>query len=528
MTSISPTFALKAHTLLEGGQPDEAIFLCEQGLELYPDYATAYAVLAKAYRLTGDIRAAVGSIDRGLQRMPLDRGLLRLHSELYTGGQEAQWEEIDRQEYSLRPQNAQPEQNELPEQAELQAQRAEAEHEQPEQLLQWDEPTLVEETAEAETLETAEESEQTPSAVLWSDLLPEVEVRAEETAEQEKPEQPEEPVQPEQPVKPAEPEIELPEKDPKEKPEIQLPEPHEPTTEPHEPPKPEIEIPEKEEPEFPRPSEKPEIEPKQPEHPGKPEIELPDSPEPEIQEPKPSEIKPVQPEQPEIELPDQSPEIELPATPDIELPDTGAPSAPGQTPSALQAVAGGGLSQQESNSSNGVHGVLQQAAPRHTHLRVIESAGEAADMPSLIWRSRNVRLIPGLEFTPLRFESKKDKLYRRTYKIPDPPPFPDFPVEKKKAVRLQPEENKGPLTPLEELARRLEAARIPRVEEEELPAPPSPSEHRPAMVSETIAKIYEMQGATNEAIKAYEALARQKPEQAEAYLKKARELKNKS
>ncbi len=349
MTSISPTFALQAHTLLEGGQPVEAISLCEQGIELYPDYTTAYTVLAKAYRLTGDIRAAVESIERGLQRMPLDRSLLRLHSQMRHPA-----------------------------------------------------------------------SEQIPGAA----------------------------------PEPEQPEIELPEP---EQPEIELPEPEQP----------EIELPE----------------------PEQPEIELPE------------------PEQPQERNTVQPTSAEQPAT----------------APQLFTAVPGGIKLVQ-------AHGNGHHAPQRHTHLRVIESAGESSDMPSLIWRSRNVRLIPGLEFTPLRFESKKDKLYRRTYKIPDPPPFPDFPVEKKKAIRLQPEESRGNLTPLEELARRLEAARIPRVEEEEshpVIEPTTDTERRPAMVSETIARIYEMQGATQEAIRAYEALARQKPDQADVYLKKARELKNK-
>ena len=178
--------------------------------------------------------------------------------------------------------------------------------------------------------------------------------------------------------------------------------------------------------------------------------------------------------------------------------------------------------------------VLQaEVPPRHSHLRIIESA-DTTEMPSLIWRSRNVRLIPGLEFTPLRFESKKDKLYRPAYRIPDPPPFPEFEVTKKKPIRFQqrPDDSRTALTPLEELARRLEAARIPRVEEEEShPLPPPPTapraEQSSPMITETMAKIYEMQGAISEAIKAYEALARQKPEMAEQYTKKVRDLKNK-
>jgi hypothetical protein len=63
------------------------------------------------------------------------------------------------------------------------------------------------------------------------------------------------------------------------------------------------------------------------------------------------------------------------------------------------------------------------------------------------------------------------------------------------------------LTPLEELARRLEHARIPVIEEDE-----APSAYESSIVSETLANILVAQGKYAEALKAFQTLARMKPE----------------
>ncbi len=77
------------------------------------------------------------------------------------------------------------------------------------------------------------------------------------------------------------------------------------------------------------------------------------------------------------------------------------------------------------------------------------------------------------------------------------------------------------LTPLEELARRLENARIPVVEEV--------TEHRPvfttSIVSETLANILVSQGAFAEALKAFQTLARTKPERFDYFQERIWEMK---
>lgn len=80
----------------------------------------------------------------------------------------------------------------------------------------------------------------------------------------------------------------------------------------------------------------------------------------------------------------------------------------------------------------------------------------------------------------------------------------------------------GEMTPLEELAKRLENARIPVVEDEEHHRP-VPFE--PSIVSDTLANILVAQGAYAEALKAFQTLARIKPERLDYYEVRIAEMK---
>lgn len=197
-------------------------------------------------------------------------------------------------------------------------------------------------------------------------------------------------------------------------------------------------------------------------------------------------------------------------------------------------------------------------------------------------RSSNLRLIPGLEFAPLR---RGEDLKIRIAPLVNEPP-PDFneiveksageippvslptPVEKPEPEitepgpqepvidrsepehhdegslfegsvqtpdieeepffslplhKIEPEQEQSRMTPLEELARRLETARIPIVEEaEEEPELPA---FEPSIVSDTFAGILAGQGAYAEAIKAYQMLARMKPERHDHYAQKIEEMR---
>ena len=71
------------------------------------------------------------------------------------------------------------------------------------------------------------------------------------------------------------------------------------------------------------------------------------------------------------------------------------------------------------------------------------------------------------------------------------------------------EETSNALSALEQLAQRLEHARIPAIVEEKTISNPS---FMPSIVTETMANIYVQQGAYSQAIKAYQVLARNNPE----------------
>ena len=189
-------------------------------------------------------------------------------------------------------------------------------------------------------------------------------------------------------------------------------------------------------------------------------------------------------------------------------------------------------------------------------------------------RSSNLRLIPGLEFAPLRHEDNQKRqplaplinepmpepflTGRRKVSPPLPPieetllrkaspPLPPieetmlreepappiaFPGRRssgpiapaQQSAPAPPEKKSEELTPLEELARRLENARIPVVEEEDNFRP---SSFEPSIVSDTLANILVTQRAYAEALKAYQTLARSKPERLEYYEERIAEMKEK-
>jgi tetratricopeptide (TPR) repeat protein len=90
--------------------------------------------------------------------------------------------------------------------------------------------------------------------------------------------------------------------------------------------------------------------------------------------------------------------------------------------------------------------------------------------------------------------------------------FPSFVLKEfpKQQIRItRSEESQQTMSALEELAQRLEKARIPAIEEEKTISSPS---FMPSIVTETMANIYVQQGAFSQAIKAYQVLARNHPE----------------
>lgn len=171
-----------------------------------------------------------------------------------------------------------------------------------------------------------------------------------------------------------------------------------------------------------------------------------------------------------------------------------------------------------------------QGETLHT-LRLIQTATPVDD--KRIIRSAAVRLIPGLEFTSLRFEGVKQRGRRPIQRLQDPPPFREFhaPVRRRTTVVAPPTGTEQPTRArpfsLEELAQRLERARLPRPESGATPGIRPAPEPRPTVeptrtaapvvFSETMARIYEAQGSFDLALDVYRALQQQQPERSEHF-----------
>jgi len=144
-------------------------------------------------------------------------------------------------------------------------------------------------------------------------------------------------------------------------------------------------------------------------------------------------------------------------------------------------------------------------------LRIIDTAPHSNDQR--IIRSASVRLIPGLEYTTLRFEGMRSRGRREISQLSEPPPFREFHTMlrmTRPAERLR--ESKRPVS-LEELASRLERARMPRPADMPVPvASAQPTSTGPTVVTETIARIYMQQGSFDRAIEAFQVLQKAKPE----------------
>jgi tetratricopeptide (TPR) repeat protein len=78
----SLVFAPLADAHRKAGRPEEAIRLCREGLERFPDYATARLILAKALADGGEPETALAEVRVILQGNPADAQAHRLAGEL--------------------------------------------------------------------------------------------------------------------------------------------------------------------------------------------------------------------------------------------------------------------------------------------------------------------------------------------------------------------------------------------------------------------------------------------------------------
>ncbi len=146
--------------------------------------------------------------------------------------------------------------------------------------------------------------------------------------------------------------------------------------------------------------------------------------------------------------------------------------------------------------------------------------------------SANLRLIPGLEFAPLRHRVEKEP-QKIAPLLSESLPKAVLPNAKAEQPRPGTQESPAPskqppppdnaqIADLDALARKLETAHIPSVESDKKRA--GKKTFKPALLSETFADILAAQGAWNEARDAYFALAETKPERRTLLLRKAEEM----
>ncbi|MBK9249062.1 MAG: tetratricopeptide repeat protein [Ignavibacteria bacterium] len=178
---------------------------------------------------------------------------------------------------------------------------------------------------------------------------------------------------------------------------------------------------------------------------------------------------------------------------------------------------------------------------KYQHLRIIETVKVPNNFVGSL-KASTISIIPGLDFTRLKFQNGQS--HAKNGILPPVPPFLQFKErirneksEQSTITDNQPEgdyntdkldqlkdtaEAHHPLTPLEELAARLEKVRIPATQQEMTRR--RTTELDPTLVTETMARIYEKQSAFHEAIKAYQILARRTPEKLEFYEERIREV----
>ncbi len=148
--------------------------------------------------------------------------------------------------------------------------------------------------------------------------------------------------------------------------------------------------------------------------------------------------------------------------------------------------------------------------PDVSPLRIIDLAPPLADTRTI--RSASMRLIPGLEYTSLRFEGTKRRGGRAIQHIPEPPSFREF-----HEPRVPPTSVKRPdaNAALERLAERISRVRITPDDLESRPPAPAPAPSRlPLVQSETLVSIYMKQEKWDEAIASLQALIAAHPDRA--------------
>ncbi len=111
MEDVNILFAVEAEHLILNGFFDEAVSLLKKGIEKYPDYPAAYAILAKAYDKSGDSGSAEETINEGIGKFPDNTSIVKTKERLesskqnefeeeHTPEDSTEWQEIPENEDS--------------------------------------------------------------------------------------------------------------------------------------------------------------------------------------------------------------------------------------------------------------------------------------------------------------------------------------------------------------------------------------------------------------------------------------------
>jgi hypothetical protein len=82
MSEISVLFAVEAEQLLLTEMYDEAVELCEAGLKIYPEYASAYGIIARAHNALGRKDEALKTLETAIAKFPTNRLLATINSDI--------------------------------------------------------------------------------------------------------------------------------------------------------------------------------------------------------------------------------------------------------------------------------------------------------------------------------------------------------------------------------------------------------------------------------------------------------------
>jgi len=81
MSKVSPFFVLEAEQMILAEFYEDAIELCKTGLDEYPEYISAWTILARAFKMNGDLASALQTIKESQKNNPENKVIKSLFVE---------------------------------------------------------------------------------------------------------------------------------------------------------------------------------------------------------------------------------------------------------------------------------------------------------------------------------------------------------------------------------------------------------------------------------------------------------------